>query len=144
MAQTFSIILTMDQLPHYNTLVEANIQLLNSPKLELQSQLEISHRKDLNYLAQPIVQRIKAIKSTLEKQCNNYRSWKSYLAIALVVFFVSAALHLGITYTLQRCKNLHNFLLFSHKLDSQQIQLKLIMMLEDQHPEGLQTDENFQ
>ena len=34
-ARLFSIIPTVDQLPHYNTRVEANIQLLNSLQLEL-------------------------------------------------------------------------------------------------------------
>ena len=129
---------------YYNTRAEANIQLLNSLKLELQSQPDLSYREDLNYNAQPIAQGITALKPSLKKQFNNYLSWKSHLAIGLVVFFVSTALHLGITYTLHRYKKQHKFLAFSHKLDNQKVQLKPIMMVEDQHLEGLQNDENLQ
>ena len=143
MARLFSLIPTVDQLPHYNTRVEANIQLLNSLKLELQSQPDHSYREDLNYIAQPIAQRLTALKPSLEKQFNNYLSWKSHLAIGLVVFFESTALLLGITYALHRYKKLHKFLPFSHKLENQKVQLKPIMMVEDQHLHGLENDEKF-
>ena len=143
MARLFSLIPTVDQLPHYNTRVEANIQLLSSLKLELQSQPDNSYRSDLNYIAQPIAQKLTALKPSLEKQFNNYLSWKSHLAIGLVVFFVSTALHLGVTYALHRYKRLHKFLPFSHKLDNQKVSLKPIMMVEDHYLEGLENDEKF-
>ena len=91
-----------------------------------------------------MAQSIAALKPSLEKQFNNYLSWKSHLAIGLVVLFVSTALHLGIIYTHHRYKNLHNFLPLSHKLDNQKKQRKPIKMIENQHMEGLKNEENFQ
>ena len=146
MARLFSLIPTVDQLPHYNTRVEANIQLLSSMKLELQSQPDNSYRSDLNYIAQPIAQKLTALKPSLEKQFNNYLSWKSHLAIGFVVFFVSTALHLGVTYALHRYKRLPKFLPFFHKLDNQKVSLKPIMMVEDHYLEGWKdwkTTKNF-
>ena len=119
----------MDQLPHYNTRVEANIELLNSLKLELQSQPDHSYRSDLNYIAQSFAQKHTALKPPLKKQFNYHLSWKSHLAIGLVVFFVSTALHLGVTYALHRNKRLHKFLPLSHNLDKQKVTLKPIMMV---------------
>ena len=143
MARLFSLIPTVDQLPHYNTRVEANIQLLNSLKLELQSQPDHSYRSDLNYIAQPIAPKLTAVKPSLEKQFDNYLSWKNHLAIGLVVFLVSGALHLGVTYALHSYKRLHKFIPFSHKLDNQTVPLKPVMMVEDKHLEGLENDEKF-
>ena len=144
MERLFSFIPKVNQLPHYNTRVEANVQLLKSLKLELQSQPDLSSRKDLNYIAQPIAQRNTVLKPYLEKQFNNYLSWQSHFTIGLVVFRVTTALHLGITYTLHRFKKLHKFLPICQKLDNQKVQLKQLMMFEDQHLEGLQNAENFQ
>ena len=112
-------------------------------KLELQSQPDHSYRSDLNYIAQPIAKKFTALKPSLEKQFNNYLSWKIHLAIGLVVFLVSTTLHLGVTYALHRYKRLHKFLPFSHKLDKQKVPLKPIMMVEDQHLKGLENDEKF-
>ena len=123
--------------------MEANIQLLNSLKLELQCQPDHSYRSDLNYIAQPIAQKLTALELSLEKQFNNYLSWQSHLAIGLVVFLVSGTLQLGATYALHRYKRLHKFIAFSHKLDNQTVPLKPVMMVEDQHLEGLENDENF-
>ena len=143
MARPFSLIPTVDQLAHYNTRVEANIQLLKSLKLELQSQPDHSKRSGLNYIAQPIADKFTALKPSLEKQSNNHLSWKIHLAIGLVVFLVSTTLNLGVTYALHRYKRLHKFLPFSHKLDKRMVPLKPIMMVEDQHLEELENDEKF-
>ena len=143
MARLFNLIPIVDQLPHYNTRVEANIQLLKSLKLELQSEPDLSYQKDLNYIAQPIAQRLTALKPPLEKQFNNYLSWKSHLAVGLIVLFVSTSLPLGITYRLHRYKKLHKIIPFSHKLGNQKVQLKPLLMVDDQYLEGLQNDKNF-
>ena len=87
MAQLFSLITEVDHLPHYNTRVEANVH-------ELQSQPDRSYRKDNNYIAQPVAQKITARKPSLAEQFDNYLSSKSHLAIGLVVFFVNTAIHL--------------------------------------------------
>ena len=143
MSKLFSLLPTVDELPYYNTRVEANIKLLHTLKLELQSQPDKTYRDDLTLIAKPIADKLTALKPSLEKQFNDYISWKSHLAIGLVVFCVSTALHIGLTYALHRYKRLHKFLPFSHKLDQQKVQLKPIMMVEDEHLEGLQKDEKF-
>ena len=117
--------------------------MLKSLKLEIQSQPDHSFHSDLNYIAQPIAQKLTALKPSLEKQLDNYLTWKNHLAIGLVVFLVSGALHLGDTYALHRYKRLHKFISFSHKLDNQTVPLKPVMMVGDQHLEGLDNDEKF-
>ena len=102
MARLLSLIPTVNQLPHYNTRVDANIQLLSSLSLELQFQPDHSYQSDLNYIAQPIAQKLTALKPSLEKQFNRNLYWKTHLAFGLVVFLVSTALHLGVTYALHR------------------------------------------
>ena len=143
MARLVSLISTVDQLPHYNTRVDADIQLLNSLKLELQSQPDHSYRSDLNYIAQPIAQKFRALTPSVKKQFNNYLSFKIHLAIALVVFLVSKTLHLGVIYALDRYKSFHKTLPFYHKLDKQKMPLKPIRMLENQRLKGLENDEEF-
>ena len=61
------------------------------------TQQDDSYRSDLNYIAQPIAQKLTALKPPRKKHFNKYLSWKSHLAIGLAVFFVSTALHLGVT-----------------------------------------------
>ena len=84
------------------------------------------------------------LKPTFEKQFKNYISWKSHLMIGIAVFILSALLHLGLMLALHRYRELHKFQPFSHKLDKQKIRLKPIMVVEDQHLDRVQNDENFQ
>ena len=123
--------------------MEANIQLQNSLKLELQSQPDHSYRSDWNYIAQPFAQKFTTLKPSLEKQFNNYLFWKIHYAIGLVVFLVGTTLHVGVTYALHRYKKLHKFLPFSHKLDKRKVPLKPIMMVESNHLDELENDEKF-
>ena len=143
MARLFSLIPIVNQLPHYNIRVEANLQLLNSLNLQLYSPPDHSYHSDLNYMAQPIAQKLTPLKLSPEKQFKNSLSWKIHFAVDLVVFLVSTTLHLSVSYPLHRYKKLQSFLPFSHKLDKRKVPLKPIMMVEDQHLEGLENDEKF-
>ena len=144
MANLFSLLPTVEELPYYNTKVEANMKLLKSLKLELQAQPQYGYKKNIQQIAEPIAQKLTMLKPSLEKQFNNYISWKSHLMIGIAVFILSALLHLGLMLALHRYKKLHKFQPFSHKLDKEKIPLKPIMVVEDQHLDRVQNDENFQ
>ena len=117
MAHLFSLLPTVDELPYYNTKVEANMKLLKSVKLELQAQPQYGYKKNIQQIAEPIAQKLTMLKPSFEKQFNNYLSWKSHLVIGIAVFNVSAVLHLGLMFALHRYEKLHTFQPFSHKLD---------------------------
>ena len=144
MANLFSLLPTVEELPYYNTKVEANMKLLKSLKLELQAQPQYGYKKNIQQIAEPIAQKLTMLKPSLEKQFNNYISWKSHLMIGIAVFILSALLHLGLMLALHRYKKLHKFQPFSHKLDKEKIPLKPIMVVEDQHLDRVQNDEKFQ
>ena len=118
------------------------MKLLKSLKLELQPQQDHSYRADLIYIAQTIAQKVTATKLLLEKQLNNHLSWKNHLATCLVVFFVITAQNLVLTYARHRYNRLHKFLPFSHKPQKQRIQLKPILIYEEQNLDGLEIDKS--
>ena len=66
------------------------------------------------------------------------------MVIGIAVFILSAVLHLGLMLALHRYKKLHKLKPFSQKLDKQKNPLKPILVVEDQHLDRLQNDENFQ
>ena len=139
----FSLLPTVDELPYYNTKLEANMKLLKSVKLELQTQPQYGYRKNIQQIAEAIAQKLTMLKPSFEKQFKNYLSWKSQLVSGNAVVILSAVLHLGLMLALHRYKKLHKFQPLSHKLDKQKIPLKPIMVVEDQHFDRVQDDENF-
>ena len=133
MVNLFSLLPTVDELPCYNTKVEANMKLLKSVKLELQAQPQYRYKKNVQQIAEPIAQKQTELKPSFEKQFNNYISWKNHLVIGIAVFILIALLQLGLMFALHRHKKPHKLQTFSHMLDNQKIPLKPIMVVEDQH-----------
>ena len=143
-ANLFSLLPTVDELPYYNTEVEANMKLLKFVKLELPAQPQYGYKKNIPQIAEPSAQKLKTLKPSFEKQFNNYISWKSHLVNGIAVFILSALLHLGLMFVLHRYKKLHRFRRFPRKLDNQKIPLKPIMIVGDQHLDRVRSDEKFQ
>ena len=144
MANFFSLLPLFEELPYYNTKVEANMKLLSSLKLEIQSHPQHGYKQKIEQIADPIAHKLTMLKPSFEKQFNIYLSRKSHFFIAIARFLPSTALHLVLIFAIHRYKRLHEFLPFTHKMDQQKIPLKPIMVIEDQHLEQLQNDEKLQ
>ena len=106
MANMFRLLSPVEKSPYYNTKVEANMKLLSSLKLELQNQPNHAYRQNLQQIAKPIAHKLTILKPSLEKQFDNYLSWKSHFLIGIVVFLLSTALHLGLMFALHSYKKL--------------------------------------
>ena len=109
MGNLFSLLPTVDELPYYNTKVEANMKLLKSMKLELQAQPRYDYKKSIQQIAERIAQKVTMLKPSFEKQFNNYIPWKSHLVIGIAVFILIALLHLRLMFGLHRYKKIRNF-----------------------------------
>ena len=95
-------------------------------------------------MAEPIAHKQTMLKPPFEKQFNYYLSWKSHLLIGIAVIIRSAILHVGVMFALHRYKKFHKFQILPHKLDKQKIPPKPTMVVENQHLDWVQNDENFQ
>ena len=144
MANLFSLLSTVDELAYYNTKVEVIMKLLKSLKLEFQAQPQNRYKKNFQKTAQPIAQKLTMLKPSFEKHVNNYLWWKNHLMIGIAIFTLSALLHVGLMFALQRYRKFHNFQAFTHKLDNQEIPLKPIMVVKYQQLDRSQNDQKFQ
>ena len=70
MANLFPLLPPAEELPYYNTKVEANMKLLSSLKLESQAQPNHAYRQNLQQIAKPIAHILTILKPSLEKQFN--------------------------------------------------------------------------
>ena len=144
MAKLVSLLTTVDELPYYNTKVEAKIKLLKGIKLELQDQPQYGYKKKSQQIVEPVAPKLTMLKPSSEKQFKTYMSWKSHFAIGIAVLILNALLRLELMFALHRHRKLHKPQAYSHKLDKQEIFFILIMMVEDQHLDRVQNDKIFQ
>ena len=109
MANLFRLLQPVEELSYYNTKVEVIMKLLSSLKLELQAQPNHAYRQNFQQIAKAIAHKFTILKPSLEKQFNNYISWKRHLLIGIVVFLLSTALHVGLMFALHRYKKNTSF-----------------------------------
>ena len=87
MAILFSLLPPIEELPHYNTKFETNMEL-SLLKVESEAQPNHAHRQNIQRLGKPIAHKLADPNPSLEKQFSNYLSWNDHL---LEYWYLSSA-----------------------------------------------------
>ena len=138
MAKLFSLLPRVDELPYYNTKVEAIMKLLKSVKHEPQAQPQNGYKKNMQRIAdEPIAQKLTMLKPSFEKQFNNYSSRKSHFVIgssfSVIGIHPECTTTFGTNISTSSLGKTPQISTLSHKLDKQKIPPKPNMLVEDQH-----------
>ena len=66
-ASLFNLLPTGDEVPYYNTKVEAKKKLLKSVSFELQAQSQNGYKRNIQQVAEPMAQKLAILKPSFEE-----------------------------------------------------------------------------
>ena len=137
LGRPIGVLPTVDEIPTYNTKIDASIDVLRSVREKFKILPSSGYQESLEEIVRPIVSEMRQLKPTLVRQMESYSPIKQSLVVSMISFIVSIGLHILFFYLYHRYSGVRNLMLHFLKIknnDKKQIPLKPSMFYDsDKH-----------
>ena len=126
----FNLLPPLEELPSFSSRSEAQIQILHQIQPQFQQiDSRRTSKQTIEKIAQPILEKIQALKPKLENRLKEYIPWQMSLLFGFLSFLISVFLHLTYSHFLHKWAKLHRRFPFRITHEGRKIKTKPVQVV---------------